>query len=301
MHPMLKQPIERVLSSPSVSWATRYRLRGKRLILAYHGVIPDGAEQAGERTLFIRQRDFRAHLDMLAEVADIAPLERIDEEGDGRPRIAITLDDAYRGAVCEGVRELVARSLSATIFVAPARLNDHVFWWDALAGRGILDASVREYALTTLSGYDERVRRWAGTAGLPLSEAIPDYARAASLEELKAAVAHPGITIGSHTWSHANLASLSITEILPEVSRSREWLHREFPGKVVDWLAYPYGLDSVAAHCALAEASYAGGLRIAGGWHRANGVSRFARPRLNVPAGLSVAGLKARTLGAVPT
>ena len=298
---MLKYPVEKALSSASVSWMTRHRLRGKRLILAYHGVIPEGAEVAGERTLFIRQEDFRAQLDMLAEFTDVAPLEMIDEEGDGRPRIAITLDDAYRGAVREGVQELVARGLPATIFVAPGRLNDHVFWWDAMAGKGDLDQRVRDYALHALSGNDEKVRRWAVSAGVQVSEAIPEYARAASLAELKAAVRNPGITVGSHTWSHANLASLGITEIVTEVARSREWLHREFPGRVVDWLAYPYGLDSIAAHAALAHSSYAAGVRISGGWHRSDRVSRYARPRLNVPAGWSVAGLKARTLGAVPT
>lgn len=301
MHPRLKAPIERALASSSVNWMTRHRLRDKRLILAYHGIIPDGAREAGERTLFVRQSDFRAQLDMLGDIADVASLDRIDEEGDGRPRVAITLDDAYRGAVREGVEELVKRSLPATIFVAPGRLNDHVFWWDALAGNGLLDPEVRTYALTALSGHDERVRRWAASSGVPASDVVPEYARAASLPELRDAVSQSGITIGSHTWSHANLAGLSVTEILSELGRSREWLHREFPGKVVDWLAYPYGLDSVAAHCALANSPYRAALRIAGGWHRATHVSRFERPRLNVPAGLSVAGLKARTLGALPT
>ena len=62
----LKSALERALASRSISRFTRRRLNGQRLILAYHGVIPDGAEEAGERTLFITQRDFRAHLDMLA-------------------------------------------------------------------------------------------------------------------------------------------------------------------------------------------------------------------------------------------
>ena len=219
---MLKSPIERVLASSSVSRMTRYRLRGQRLILAYHGIIPDGAPEAGERTLFIRQRNFAAQLDMLAEIADVAPLDKIDEEGDGRPRVAITLDDAYRGAVCEGVEELVARSLPATIFVAPSRLNGHVFWWDALAGAGSLDARVRDYALTTLAGDDERVRRWAETQGLKLSDAIPDYARAATLDELQAAASRPGITVGSHTWSHANRAGLTITSAYRTPTRGAE-------------------------------------------------------------------------------
>ena len=295
----LKSALERALASRSISRFTRRRLNGQRLILAYHGVIPDGAEEAGERTLFITQRDFRAHLDMLAEFADVAALDVIDEEGDGRPRVAITLDDAYRGAVCEGVHELVQRSLPATIFVAPARLNDHIFWWDALARDGCLDPRVRHYALQELSGDDDRVRNWAASLKLPLSDSLPSYARAATLAELKQAVRSPSITVGAHTWSHVNLSTLNITDVIAEVSRPKAWLRREFPGKTVDWLAYPYGHDSVGAHAALLDSSYAAALKIDGGWHRLNEVARFARPRLNIPFDLSVTGLKARTLGAL--
>lgn len=296
----MKAPIERILSSSSVGWVTRRRVQGKRLILAYHGVIPDGEKPGGERTLFITQRNFAEHLEMLSEIADVAPLDQIDQEGDGRPRIAITMDDAYRGAVREGVTELVKRALPATIFVAPARLEGHIFWWDALSSeRGTLDRGVRDYALNKLAGSDERVRAWAVRAALSTSDDLPDYARAATRGELGAALASPGITVGSHTWSHANLASLHLEEVISEVSRSRAWLKREFGGKSIDWLAYPYGLDSVTAQQAAADASYTGALRITGGWHDAARVSPFARPRLNVPCGLSVAGLKTRMLGAV--
>ncbi len=300
MHSLLKHPIERALSSSYVGWATRRRVRGKRLILAYHGVMPAGAEPAGERSLFVRERDFAAQLAMLAEVADVAALDRIDEEGDGRPRVAITLDDAYRGAVCEGIAELAKRGLPATIFVAPARIDGHVFWWDALsANDGALDRGVRDHALNHLAGADEPVRAWAARTALPTSDSLPAYARAASLAELRLALTQPGISVGSHSWSHRNLSSLSITEIVTEISRSRAWLRTHFPQQCVDWLAYPYGLASVAAQQALADASYVGALRINGGWHDAARVSRFARPRLNVPAGLTVAGLKSRILGAV--
>jgi peptidoglycan/xylan/chitin deacetylase (PgdA/CDA1 family) len=300
VHSILKHPIERALASRTVSWTTRHRVRGKRLILAYHGIVPHGDSPAGERTLFIAQRDFAAHLDMLSEVADIAPLDLIDDEGDGRPRIAITLDDAYRGAVQCGVAELAKRGIPATIFVAPGRLDDHVFWWDALASKtGELEGKTRQYALGPLAGSDERVRLWAARETLNLSDSLPEYARAATREELRVAVGMPGITVGSHTWSHPNLANLGISDVMSEICSSRTWLRREFPTKTIDWLAYPYGLDSIAAHHALAEMSYTGAVRITGGWHRASQVSRFARPRLNVPAGLSVAGLKLRTLGAV--
>jgi peptidoglycan/xylan/chitin deacetylase (PgdA/CDA1 family) len=239
-------------------------------------------------------------LDMLAAESHVVPLDRLDEPGDGRPRVAITIDDAYRGAVNEGVRELAARSLPATIFVAPARLNNHVFWWDALAHRNAnLDERLRHHALYNLKGSDERVRAWAAREGIVTCDKLPEYAQTATRDELVAALRFPGITLGSHSWSHANLASLGITEVASEVRRSREWLRAQFGEKAIDWLAYPYGLESTHARVAVAEASYAGAVRVDGGWHRASDVSPFARPRFCIGSGLSFAGLRARLTGAM--
>lgn len=296
----LKRRAEGALSSSGAGWVMRHRLRGKRLILAYHGIIPEGAPPAGERALFIAQRDFAMQLDTLLEIADVAPLDRIDELGDGRPRVAITFDDAYRGAVTVGLQEIAKRGLPATIFVSPARLDGHVFWWDALADRrGNLDDVIRRRALNELRGSDEEVRGWAAAAALPALERLPTHAQTATPAELRAGLAPGGITVGSHTWSHANLASLSAAEVATELERSRDWLRVEFGANAIDWLSYPYGLASPEVHRATAAAGYRGALRIAGGWHRPADFSSFERPRLNVPAGLSIAGFRARLLGAV--
>jgi len=237
---------------------------------------------------------------MLASEADVVPLERIDEPGDGRPRVAITIDDAYRGAVNVGARELVERGLPATIFVPPGRLGNQVFWWDALLYRSAkLDEHLRNHALYKLSGSDERVRAWAVGAGIPVRDELPAYARTATRAELDAAVSLGGITLGSHSWSHPNLASLDADDVISEVRRSREWLRTEFGEKAIDWLAYPYGLESLQTRVAVAAASYVGALCIGGGWHRASEFSPFARPRFSIGAGLSVAGLRARVQGAV--
>jgi peptidoglycan/xylan/chitin deacetylase (PgdA/CDA1 family) len=295
-----KKGVEQALSSRAVARIVRHRVRDKRLILAYHGIIPDGATAAGERGLFITQRDFAAQLDLLVALADVAPLTRIDEAGDGRPRVAITFDDAYRGAVIQGVAELAARGLPATIFVAPGRLNGHVFWWDSLAHESLtLDIDVRHHALHELAGSDERVRDWAASTNLPTSDVLPAYAQTATCAELRNALNAPGITVGSHTWSHANLASLGPNDIAAEVERSLAWLRAEFGERTVPWLAYPYGLGSEDSYHALAIASYVGGLRIGGGWHRPADVSAFARPRLGIPGNLSLAGFRARLFGAM--
>jgi peptidoglycan/xylan/chitin deacetylase (PgdA/CDA1 family) len=300
VHSRLKQPIERALGSSGITWITRRRLREKRLILAYHGILPDGARPAGQHALFIPQRRFAAHLDLLREISDVAALTRLDEEGDGRPRLAITIDDAYSGAVREGVEELAHRSIPATIFVAPGRLNGDSFWWDALAdATGKLDDRIRNHALQSLGGYEDRVRDWALRLGMPVSEALPDHTRTATTRDLHAALQHPGLAFGSHAWSHCNLALLTAGEIFPELYRSREWLKAEFGERTIDWLAYPYGLDSAEVQRVVEALSYTTALRISGGWHTAKNASRFARPRLNIPATLSVDGLRARVLGAV--
>jgi peptidoglycan/xylan/chitin deacetylase (PgdA/CDA1 family) len=296
----LKRGLEQALTTDTVERWTRRRVRGKTLILAYHGIVPRNEARAGEHSLFVSETTFAAHLDLLAEVADVAALDRIDEPGDERPRVAITFDDAYQGAVTTGVNELARRGLPATIFVSPGRLNGHVFWWDALARpAGHMDPPVRTHALTALGGDDERVRAWAAQAAVPTSDALPPYARAASLDEMRSALEHPGLTLGSHSWSHANLARLDAAALDAELSRPLAWLREHFATRTVPWLAYPYGLESPAVQSAAATAGYDCALGISGGWHRAADVSRFARPRLNVPAGMSVNGLRARVLGAI--
>jgi peptidoglycan/xylan/chitin deacetylase (PgdA/CDA1 family) len=298
VHPLFKKPIEAAIGLPAVAWVTKRRLRGMRLILAYHGIIPDGEPPAGERALFIPQRNFAMQLDMLAAIADVVPLDQVDEPGT-RPRVAITFDDAYSGAVNEGVRELAKRNLPATIFVAPGQLDGHVFWWDALAdGNDTLDPIMRHHALHELFGADDMVRAWAERAELPLSVSLPRYARAASRTELSAALKFQGITLGSHSWSHRNLAALSATDVQAEVHDSRTWLRSEFGAKVVDWFAYPYGFDSAEVNRAVADASYVGGLRVGGGWHRPTNNSRYTRPRFCVGPGLTLAGLRSRLVGA---
>jgi peptidoglycan/xylan/chitin deacetylase (PgdA/CDA1 family) len=113
------------------------------------------------------------------------------------------------------------------------------------------------------------------------------------------ALGQPGITAGSHTWSHVNLAALTASEISTEINQTRDWLRDAFGEKAISWIAYPYGLDSPLAHRIAAEAGYSGGLRIGGGWHVTDGISPMARPRLNVPASLSAAGFRARLLGSL--
>jgi peptidoglycan/xylan/chitin deacetylase (PgdA/CDA1 family) len=214
-----------------------------------------------------------------------------------RPRVAITFDDAYHGAVTAGAAELARRNLPATFFVAPEFLGGRSFWWDAIAvpGSPTLPDRVRSHALDTCAGRDQQVREWARLQGWSLEEPDP-AARCTHEQDLLVALDHPGLTLASHTWSHPNLARLTGTELEMELRRPLEWLRERFV-RVLDWLSYPYGLASPAVEAAARHAGYAAAVLVSGGWMGERSANPFAIPRLNVPAGISLDGFRLRLAG----
>ena len=153
----------------------------------------------------------------------------------------------------------------------------------------------RRHALEELRGEESAVRSWASAAGLGLGS-VPDLWRSASAEELAAAV-YPGLTLGSHSWSHPNLARLSAAEIGRELAASHDWLVDRFPRFYAPWLAFPYGRFSREVCDAAGTRGFAGALRIDGGWSRLPLPDPLAAARMNVPAGVSTDGFALRLSG----
>jgi len=292
----VKAVVETGLDWAGVTRLARHRMDGRVLVLAYHNVVPDGTA-AGDLANHLPVSRFAAQLEELRATHDVIPLSEMMRPAParGRPRVAITFDDAYRGAVTLGVDELTRRAMPATIFVAPAFVGGRSFWWDALATPEGLDPAVRTRALVDLAGGDEAIRRWAASAGLVVAR-VPDVACAASDEELARAAARPGVTLGSHSWSHPNLTRLAPSELAAELSRPREWLRARF-ANVIDWLAYPYGLHDKAVAAAAAGAGYAAAVAISGGWVPRTAPDHFAIPRVNIAPGLSIRGFALRAAG----
>lgn len=289
---------ERWLTASGFASLYRRRLRGDTLVLAYHNVVPRGEEVVGDVSLHLPVGAFAAQLDTLCETHDVVGLPELlrTPARSVRPRAVITFDDGYRGALTAGVAELEARGLPATFFIAPSFVPDRDFWWDALAdGAGEVDPLLRAEALTTHRGRDGEIRsRTAerGRAPLPL----PAHARAADEETIRRAARTPGITLGSHSWSHPNLARLSVPEVERELAVSLRWLRERFEG-VIPWLSYPYGAWSPATAVAAAAAGYHGALRIDGGWIRGGRFERYGVPRVNIPSGVSREGFTLRAAG----
>jgi len=302
MRLLIKGVAERALVWSGVVRTARSRARGRALILAYHNVVPDTMTSVGDAANHLPLSRFRAQLDSLEATHDIVPLAEClgGPTHSSRPRAAITFDDAYRGALTLAVPELVRRQLPATIFVAPAFIGGKSFWWDEL-GRpeGGLDDAVREIALNRLAGRSDAVCDWARESNVALAP-VPAIARAASLDELAAAAAACGMTIGSHSWSHANLTHLSTDALADDLARSRAWV-RSIARSWCNCIAYPYGSHDQRVIDGCIAAGYEGGLAIRGGWVPTTDLNPFAVPRVNIPRGVSDLGFAIRTAGLLST
>jgi peptidoglycan/xylan/chitin deacetylase (PgdA/CDA1 family) len=297
---ILKRIIESALLHGGPAALSRRSVRYRALILAYHNILPDGATPGQDRSLHLPRKMFVEQLDLLTRVCEVVPLTpgllAPARANSGRPRVAITFDDAYQGAVTVGVEELRRRSLPGTIFVSPGFIGGKTFWWDALnEGTGTLSDATRRYALDNCRGEDAAIREWAVANGYPLAELGPPLTAATQLE-LEHAMTYEGLTLGSHTWSHPNLALLDLRRLESELIAPAQWLSERF-NRVIPWISYPYGSSSPAVESAAEQAGYEAGLLVTGGWISRNRVSRFAIPRLNIPAGVSLEGFALRLAG----
>lgn len=274
---------------------TPRRMRGRSLILAYHNVVPDGLQGWGDCSLHLPFTEFVRQVDLLQEHCRLAGLSEVLEGASSteRPVVALTFDDAYRGAVELALPELARRGIPSTLFVAPGLLGRRRLWWDALArGRAGLPATVREEVLMQRQGRQD----WQAEDGPPLVE-LPEYYECADEEAILALRRFETTTLAAHTWSHPNLTRISRAELAEEMSRPLDWL-RSFDGPTVPMLAYPYGLASPTVQAAAKYAGYSAGFMAAGGWY-SQATGSWMVSRYNVPAGLSADGFVLRLSGLV--
>ncbi len=295
----LKSAVEAIVVHSGTAAIARRVAGADRLILAYHNVIPDDAPICGDRSLHLLRRAFADQLECLVRSHDVVPLDALLDArgGTGRPRAAITFDDAYRGAVVLAAEELARRGLPATFFVCPALLGEYGFWWDEVVeadGSGIADDR-RTFFLDELRGQDAVIRAWAAEHGLRQVRA-PDHLRSATEAELAAAARIPGMTVAPHSWSHPNLARLPTAELQEEITRPAAWLRERFPNTIA-WLSYPYGRSSPEVERAAEAAGYVAAVRVEGGPIRPRGAPRHGLPRVNVPSGISTNGFAIRLAG----
>lgn len=287
-----KRIVERALVAGGVASVGRAVRRHSAAVLAYHNIVPDDAARIGDTSLHLSRSAFAGQLHALQARFDVVPVSELLHEPSWqrrRPRVAITFDDAYQGAVTLGVEELRRLGLPATVFVAPALLGQPAFWWDVLADsvRGEVEPGLRDRVLTELRG----------RASVALAErrdrddgALTAFHRPASVSQVVEALhGHPGLTLGAHSWSHPNLAVLSDAELANELELPLQWM-ASMTDRWLPIIAYPYGRATPRVERAAAERGYVAGWRATGGWMRSMPRQRLDCPRVTVPAGVSSDG-----------
>ena len=174
----------------------------RRVVLCYHSVDPSPS------SLSLSPGLFEEHLGWLQEHCRVVALDELvaGPKGNGGPYVAITFDDGYADNRTHALPLLTAREMTATFFVTVGFLE----------GDGEVMAHLCKIWHTP----------WKRLCPLSWRE----------VGELRGA----GMSVGSHTWSHRNLALLSIAEAESDLRRSREVLEERL-GEPVRAVAYPWG------------------------------------------------------------
>lgn len=296
---LVKRLAEGALVHSGAAALARRRLGGRSLVLAYHNVVPDNGHREGDLPNHLPLAAFEAQLELLSREHEVVSLENLltAESDDRQSRVAITFDDAYRGALLLGIPALQRRNLPCTVFVTPGLLGGHEFWWDELASpSGGLSREVRTHAIEALEGDGEAIRTWASANGVSRRALSCPYRRSATAEELKQAAARPGVSLGAHTWSHPALTRVPAERLAFELHATREWLTQQ-DAALVDAIAYPYGDCDERVMNASRQSGYRAGFRVDGGWAIGTSSNRFDIPRLNVDPGVSTNGFSLRLAG----
>lgn len=302
LYDIAKRGAERALVGASTLLGVGRVSRDHALVLAYHNVVTDPSCEYGDGSLHLPLESFVRQVDLIARFADVVPLASLLSPvavASPRPRVAITFDDAYAGAVRYALPFLAMRGIPATVFVAPGRLGGQYFWWDVV-GMGVgaegLDEAFRTRAIKDFGGRDEAILEEARRVGLPVQKPPVDAGTASEAELVAAAKDSDVLSYAAHTWSHVSVPHVPRTEALREIRSSLEWA-TEIGCHGLPLLALPYGSRDALTGRLAQEAGAAATFRIDGGWYEPRLADRTMLPRLNIPAGLSIDGFALRLRG----
>ena len=240
-------------------------MAARALVLTYHR-IADGRDPLQQ---CVSAERFAAHLDTLADVAEIVALGDLERPAAGR-RVAITFDDGYRDNATAAVPLLRAAGAPATSFVPSRILGDPAeFWWDRLEHAHLDEPPAVPALFVAIAGTEVRVdiRDAAGVyrslktlnrrlRSLPPAtiedvvgqvEARLGTGRGScaahallSASEVAELGADPLFEIGAHGRTHTMLTALSSDEQRTEVVAAKTALEQAV-GSAVTSFAYPYG------------------------------------------------------------
>lgn len=249
----------------------RWRDGERPLIVGYHRVVNDvsNREEVGEGTIpamLVSTRTLERQLDWIARRYEFATLDEAAEQAirptnRGKPLATVTFDDGYEDVYRNAFPLLQRKGIPFAVFVVTAlvgtrayQLHDRLYRLMQL--RGETDPLAATRALLTTRSRRQLLRQAAEMERVtPIPEDAPPPLRAMTWEMIKT-LFDAGVTIGSHTHTHAYLTNEPRHTLPAELKASRAALEAHL-GAPVRHFAYPNGdFDSTVAR-AVDEAGYA--------------------------------------------
>lgn len=270
--------------------AARSGLARMPLILGYHRIVENYAKSA-EQSIAPQLTSvgmFERHLDWVGKRYDFVSLDELllmlrERRTPARPVAAVTFDDGYQDVHTHALPVLARKGIPGAVFVVTALTgtqtllaHDELFLlfsrllapgrarsWRTLMPADVADSlaphlrsmhtpfAATRAALEHLTQQQGLRLMQSFNAALEPETAARDDFRLLDWDQLRSMQAR-GITIGSHTRTHALLTGISGTELRAELEGSRKSLEVEL-GTRVRHLAYPNGnFDAVAVRAAVA-------------------------------------------------
>lgn len=212
-------------------------------ILMYH--IVDSPQAASESKYCCPTAIFEQHMRYLTGSGRVVGLTQLLDALDGRGQcphdaVAVTFDDGFRVTHEQALPILQRYTIPATMFLVSNRV----------------------------AGYND----WMTPRGFPQRELM---SRAQMLE-----MARAGITLGSHTRSHARLREVGTASLEDEIAGSKAELE-DLLGQEVAYFAYPFGQYNPAGRDMAEKAGYRAACSTRSGFNNSE-VDRFQLRRIEV-------------------
>lgn len=281
------------------------------LIVCYHRVVEDFRDAATRAmpSLLISTKMFENQLDWLAKNFDMVTLEEAVHTQQSKIRrsrrqATISFDDGYADFYWNAVPILAKKGIPSSVFVVTdivgtnrLQTHDELYlllsqWYEKARNSNASDSSLPlsvQSALALHSDAFAAARYFLATfSSLELREIFKllearIQVSTRSIQELQSltwpmlrTLHNQGITVGSHTCSHALLPNYDNQELISELQGSREKLDTEL-GTRTRFLAYPDGQFDERRARAAQLAGYEGALTICD--HQSRERPQYTMPR----------------------
>jgi peptidoglycan/xylan/chitin deacetylase (PgdA/CDA1 family) len=261
-------------------------------VIGYHRVVDDFAAHVHNSVpgLLMSQGMLERHLDWLGRRFRFVSLDDLERElerppADSRPAVALTFDDGYQDFYRYAFPVLRRKGVPAAVFVVTGLVGSGDVFFDqrlylllrAFSRRQPLVDLLRSLAIRVSGptrsefGHDDPFAVMTG-----LLQALPQADLFRVIDALETKVGIPeriledlrplnwamlaemlraGITVGSHTQTHALLPNESFSKVLDETFLSRQEIERRLVVRA-DHFAYPCGRFNPLVVSAVAAAEY---------------------------------------------